>query len=109
LTTDWAGLLQAWCAWGLPPGDFWEQNPASYRAIIAGRQQADAHETERGVLIAWMGEAMAREPKRLKSPKYWLAMLKPRKQQTARDVLAIFRNFQSAGVPVRIRKIGSDT
>lgn len=101
-------LLKGWCAWGLAPSEFWEQTAESYRAIIAGRQQADQHELERGVILAWMGENMARQPKGLKPPRHWLAMVRPKKQQSSADVLAMFRNFKAQGIPVQIRKIGKE-
>lgn len=54
--------------------------------------------------IAWHTEYFARQ-KNLKPLKKYLEMGRPQKPQTGADVLAVFKEFQARGAPLKIRRI----
>lgn len=94
-----------WVAWGLPSEDFWEQIPSTFNAIIKGKRRQSETNLQNAIAAQWFGEFMARE-KKLKKPSHYVAMMKPRTKQTGQDVLALFKGWQAAGVPINIRKVG---
>lgn len=71
---------------------------------MRGRKRAHDRADERAYFQAWATEHFARK-KKLKPFGKYLSDLQPKKPQAAAEVLAIFRGFEAAGVPVNIRKV----
>lgn len=74
---------------------------------MEGRARSARRHVEDTVTLSWLvgarvGEAMAGKLKKLD---HYLAPIKPRRAQTAAEMLDVFREFQARGVPMNIRKL----
>lgn len=74
---------------------------------MEGIAERDRRAGERAVVGAWWNERLARE-QRLKGLRHYLDELKPRKPQTGDEILAVFREYQARGAPIKISRIGPD-
>jgi hypothetical protein len=75
---------------------------------MEGICERDRRAMERIVLQAWWNSNLDGAGEKLRRPSYYLDQLKPKKPQTADDVLTVFREHQARGAKVSIRHIGPD-
>jgi hypothetical protein len=75
--------------------------------IMRGVAERDRRAIERTVAGAWWHERFAREDK-FRDLGHYLAQLKPKKLQTGDEILAVFREYQARGAPIKITRIGPD-
>lgn len=87
---------------GLPPEEFWEQTPATFNAIITGRQQAanDAHEA--ALFEAYHAAAFGRVEK-LKPLSHYLKAMQPKKQKISLgEFISRFEAMAASGYDVKV-------
>ncbi len=68
----------------------------------AALREQRRHEAD--IALAWNGEKFARE-KTLRELGYYLKKLKPKRPQTAADIIEVFEEYRRRGAPISIRRI----
>lgn len=99
---DWGQLLIQWCAEDLPPGDFWRQTPRTLALILEGRGKAAERRIEMAMFAAWQ-TAMFERTERLQGLSHYLDKLKPqkpRRKQTAEEMIAVLRAIKASKEPM---------
>lgn len=71
---------------------------------MRGRAKAGERDFERSYFTAWASANFFRADK-LKRFSAYLAAAKPKRTQSGDEVLALFKTWQSAGIPLKIRKV----
>jgi hypothetical protein len=69
---------------------------------MEGIAERERRAMERIVAQAWWNENLNGAGAKLKPLKHYLDQLKPKKPQTAEDILAVFREHQARGAPISI-------
>lgn len=75
---------------GQSPETFWDQTPLTYRAVMDGS-------VRREIVSAWQAARFARE-ERLRSLNHYLDELKPKRAQTADEMLAVLQCYADRGL-----------
>ncbi|RAH99193.1 hypothetical protein DLJ53_21850 [Acuticoccus sediminis] len=86
----WSGEI------GLPPDQFWRQTPRTFAAILAGRTRRLEAEQDGRAWTAWHTEALARVKKLPKLETLLGRRRKPKRRQTANDMIAIAKAWDAA-------------
>lgn len=87
------------------PGEFWQQTPRTYLAIMKGRARAAKHQAELAISQAWHGEAFARAKKLEPLSRYLPDDGSEPEPVQAEAILDAMMTMRAHGIPMNIRKL----
>lgn len=90
----------------MSPDEFWRQTARTFVAIMDARAEAESAEFERALFLAWHVAAFngAGRAGKLKKLSHYLPK-KPARAQTPDEMLDLFLQLQSRGVPMNIKQV----
>lgn len=75
---------------------------------MKGTAERDRRHVEKIVAQAWWNANLTGAGEKLRPLRHYLEQIKPKSPQTGEEILAVFREYQARGAPIRIRHIGPD-
>ena len=104
----WLALISLWSDAGQSEDRFWQQTPASFRAVLDGVRKRLERERESSLRHAWETAAFTtagQSKDGLKPLDHYLSRTRPGGKATPQQMLDVLRDAAGRGMPMTIRKV----